>query len=92
MAKKCPNCGSSAQVKHLIDGAWMCGCGKVFWDDKPETPAPAITLQEEIKNLYDRICVTLPRKHLFDDDFENVFQTLSETVEYHGGGKHFDYL
>lgn len=70
----------------------MCSCGQLFWSDEPETPAPTITLQEEIKNLYDKIRVTLSRKHLFDDDFEQAFQALSEIVEYHGGGEHFDYL
>lgn len=89
---KCTRCGSTAQVKHLTGGAWMCGCGQLFWSDEPEIPTPTITLQEEIKNLYDKICVTLSRKHLFDDDFEQAFQALSEIVEYHGGGEHFDYL
>ena len=89
---KCTRCGSTAQVKHLTGGAWMCGCGQLFWSDEPETTAPTITLQEEIKNLYDKICVMLPRKHLFDDDFENAFQALSEAVEYHGGGEHINYL
>ena len=89
---KCTRCGSTTQVKHLTGGAWMCGCGQLFWSDESETPTPTITLQEEIKNLYDKICVMLPRKHLFDDDFENAFQALSEAVEYHGGGEHFDYL
>lgn len=89
---KCTRCGSTAQVKHLTGGAWMCGCGQLFWSDEPETPTPTITLQEEIKNLYDKICATLPRKHLFDDGFENAFQALSEIVEYHGGGEHIDYL
>ena len=88
---KCPNCGSTAQVKHLTGGAWMCGCGQLFWYEESNTPAPS-TLQEEVKALYLKICAELPRNNLFDDDFENAFQALSEIIEYHGGGKHFNYL
>lgn len=28
---KCPNCGSSAQVRHLCGGAYLCGCGQMFY-------------------------------------------------------------
>lgn len=28
---RCPNCGSTAQVKHLIGGAFLCGCGQMFY-------------------------------------------------------------
>ena len=65
---------------------------KMSWNNKSGTTTSTITLQEEIKNLYDKICMMLPRNHLFDDSFENAFQALSEIVEYHGGGGHFDYL
>lgn len=51
-----------------------------------------LTLQEEVKRLYERICKELPANGLFDDDFENAFQALSEFIEYHGGGEHIDFL
>ena len=28
---KCPNCGSTAQVRHLCGGAYLCGCGQIFY-------------------------------------------------------------
>jgi hypothetical protein len=28
---RCPNCGSSAQVRHLCGGAYLCGCGQMFY-------------------------------------------------------------
>ena len=28
---RCPKCGSTAQVKHLIGGAFLCGCGQMFY-------------------------------------------------------------
>jgi hypothetical protein len=28
---KCPNCGSTAQVRHLCGGAYLCGCGQMFY-------------------------------------------------------------
>ena len=28
---KCPNCGSTAQVRHLIGEAYLCGCGQMFY-------------------------------------------------------------
>ena len=51
-----------------------------------------MSLQEEIKALYERVCIELPRNSLFDDDFEQAFQALSEIVEYHDGGEHIDYI
>ena len=89
---KCPNCGSAAQVKHLTGGAWMCGCGQLFWYEESETPAPVSFLQEELHRLYCRVITELEPRSLFDDDFQNAFQALSEAIEYHGGGKHKNYL
>ena len=51
-----------------------------------------LTLQEEVQRLYKRVCEELPPNGMFDDDFENAFQTLSEIIEYHGGGEHIDFL
>ena len=28
---RCPHCGSTAQVRHLIGGAYSCGCGQLFY-------------------------------------------------------------
>ena len=28
---KCPNCGSTAQIRHLCGGAYLCGCGQMFY-------------------------------------------------------------
>ena len=70
----------------------MCGCGQLFWYEKPETPAPVPSLQEELHQLYGRVTTELEPRGLFDDDFQNAFQALSEVIEYHGGGKHKNYL
>lgn len=51
-----------------------------------------LTLQEEVKRLYERVCKELLRNSLFDNDFENAFQALSEAIEYHDGGEHIDFL
>lgn len=70
----------------------MCGCGQLFWYEKPETPASVPSLQEELYQLYCRVITELEPRSLFDDDFRNAFQALSEAIEYHGGGKHKNYL
>lgn len=51
-----------------------------------------LMLQKEVRKLYERVCEELPRNGMFDDDFENAFQALSEIIEYHGGGEHIDFL
>ena len=28
---RCPNCGNTAQVRHLCGGAYLCGCGQMFY-------------------------------------------------------------
>ena len=33
---KCPNCGSTAQVRHLCGGAYLCGCGQMFYVENNE--------------------------------------------------------
>lgn len=50
------------------------------------------SLQEQLKQFYYRVISELEPLHLFDDDFQNAFQALSEAIEYHGGGEHIDYL
>lgn len=89
---KCTRCGSTAQVRHLTGGAWMCGCGQLFWCEEPKTSAPVPSLQEELHQLYCRVITELEPRSVFDDDFQNAFQALSEVIEYHGGGKHKNYL
>ena len=34
---KCPNCGSTAQVRHLCGGAYLCGCGQMFYVENGTT-------------------------------------------------------
>lgn len=50
------------------------------------------SLQEDLHRLYCRVITELEPRSLFDDDFQNAFQALSEAIEYHGGGKHKNYL
>ena len=89
---KCPNCGSTAQVKHLTGGAWMCGCGQLFWSDEPETPVSTPTIQEELDALYWRVVLECPKATWETDNILNAFQALSEIIEFAGGGQHKDYL
>ena len=42
---RCPNCGSTAQVKNLSDMIYLCGCGQVFYVSLPQE----ITLDKEDK-------------------------------------------
>ena len=89
---KCTRCGSTAQVRHLTGGAWMCGCGQLFWSDEPETPVSAPTIQEELDALYWRVVLECPKAAWETDNILNAFQALSEIIEFAGGGQHKDYL
>lgn len=89
---RCTNCGSTAQVKHLTGGAWMCGCGQLFWHDEPETPAPPATIQKDLEALYWRVAIECPKANQEIDNILNAFQALSEIIEFAGGGQHKDYL
>ena len=44
---RCPNCGSTAQVKHLIGGAFLCGCGQMFYVVQEETQAESEVNHEQ---------------------------------------------
>ena len=47
---KCPNCGSTAQVRHVFGTAYACGCGKWFY--KTETGfKTASQICEEIEKM-----------------------------------------
>ena len=34
---KCPNCGSTAQVRKISKHLYLCGCGHIWEDDEDET-------------------------------------------------------
>ena len=51
---KCPNCGSTAQVRHLIGGAFLCGCGQMFYVVNGEVKT-ANQICEEIEKMEKRL-------------------------------------
>ena len=50
---RCPNCGSAAQVRHLIGGAYLCGCGQMFYAVNNEVKT-ANQICEEIEKMEKR--------------------------------------
>ena len=46
---KCPNCGSTAQVRHLVGGAYLCGCGQMFYKENGK-----IMTAKEICEIYEK--------------------------------------
>ena len=50
---KCPWCGSTAQVKYLIGGAYICGCGQMFYEVNGEIKT-ANQICEEIEKAEKR--------------------------------------
>ena len=43
---KCPNCGSTAQVRHLCGGAYLCGCGQMFYVENSEVKTASQICEE----------------------------------------------
>lgn len=83
-----------AILRNLVDD-YQCAIGESVGMDEIEwsiESEPVPSLQEELRRLYGRVTTELEPRGLFDDDFQNAFQALSEVIEYHGGGKHKNYL
>ena len=38
---KCPNCGSTAQVRQINKYLHLCGCGHIWWEDDDDETAEA---------------------------------------------------
>ena len=43
---RCPNCGSTAQVRHLCGGAYLCGCGQMFYVENSEVKTASQICEE----------------------------------------------
>ena len=55
---RCPHCGSTAQVRELVNGAYVCGCGQFFYEVNGK-----ILTANEICERVEKVNKVLPFSH-----------------------------